>query len=47
VILGDIAKTISATYPRNVKIEYLDNPRVETEEAIAGAREKHGSSSEA
>ncbi|MFN2495949.1 MAG: NAD-dependent epimerase/dehydratase family protein [Pseudonocardiaceae bacterium] len=30
--VGDIAKTVSASYPRNVEIEYLDNPRVEMDE---------------
>ena len=30
--VADIAKTISAGYPGNVEIEYLDNPRVELDE---------------
>lgn len=30
--ITDIAKTISASYPGDVEIEYLDNPRVELEE---------------
>ncbi|MCA1676721.1 MAG: hypothetical protein LC799_32630, partial [Actinobacteria bacterium] len=30
--VADIAKTVSAGYPGNVEIEYLDNPRVELDE---------------
>ncbi|HEY2764978.1 MAG TPA: NAD-dependent epimerase/dehydratase family protein [Pseudonocardiaceae bacterium] len=30
--VADVAKTVSASYPGNVEIEYLDNPRVELEE---------------
>ncbi|MBW0009462.1 MAG: NAD-dependent dehydratase, partial [Pseudonocardiales bacterium] len=30
--VADIAKTVSASFPGNVQIEYLDNPRVEQDE---------------
>ncbi|MGH3921083.1 MAG: NAD-dependent dehydratase, partial [Pseudonocardiaceae bacterium] len=30
--VADIAKTVSASFPGNVEIEYLDNPRVELDE---------------
>ena len=30
--VADIAKTVAATFPGNVEIEYLDNPRVELDE---------------
>jgi UDP-sulfoquinovose synthase len=30
--VADIAKTVSASFPGNVQIEYLDNPRVELDE---------------
>jgi UDP-sulfoquinovose synthase len=30
--VADIAKTVAATFPGNVEVEYLDNPRVELDE---------------
>jgi UDP-sulfoquinovose synthase len=30
--VADIAKTVAASFPGNVRIEYLDNPRVELDE---------------
>jgi len=30
--VADIAKTVAATFPGNVEVEYMDNPRVELDE---------------